>query len=836
MQRKFYLLVVVAIMLTMVFGACADVNAVIEEPTATAEQTTTEGVVEEATTEEGGLLTLAGSTSVQPLAEELAEAYMDLHPGVVVEVQGGGSSAGVAAAVDGTANIGNASRNLKDSEKEEHPELVNVEIAYDGIAVVANPSVGTLDLSVEQVRAIFSGEVTNFSEVGGPDEDIIVINREASSGTRGAFTELVMEYKDDAGEKQEAEFTVDAIEQASNGNVRTFVSETPNSIGYISFGFLDDSTAPANIDGVAPSIANVLNGSYGIFRPFNMITNGAAEGLAAAFLDFVMSEAGQAIVAEEYIPVATEEAAMEEQAATEEGILTLAGSTSVQPLAEVLAEAYMALNPAVVVEVQGGGSSAGVAAAVDGTANIGNASRNLKDSEKEEHPELVNVEIAYDGIAVVANPGVGTLDLTPEQVRAIFSGEVTNFSEVGGPDAEIIVINREASSGTRGAFTELVMEYKDDAGEKQEAEFTVDAIEQASNGNVRTFVSETPNSIGYISFGFLDDSTAPANIDGVAPSIANVLNGSYGIFRPFNMITNGAAEGLAADFLAFVMSEAGQAIVAEDYIPVATEEAAMEEQAAMETLEGTLTLAGSTSVQPLAEVLAEEFMALYPDVIVEVQGGGSSAGVAAAVEGTANIGNASRNLKDSEKEEHPELVNVEIAYDGIAVVANAGVGTLDLTPEQVRAIFSGEITNFSEVGGPDAEIIVINREAGSGTRGAFTELVMEYKDDAGEKQEAEFTVDAIEQASNGNVRTFVAETPNSIGYISFGFLDDSTAPASINGVAPSIDNVLNGSYGIYRPFNMITNGAAEGLAAAFLDYVMSADGQAVVAEEYIPAK
>ena len=567
MQRKFYLLVVVAIMLTMVFGACADPAAILEEPTATSEQETTETVVEDV--EESGTLTLAGSTSVQPLAEELAEAYMALNPEVVVEVQGGGSSAGVAAAVDGTANIGNASRNLKDSEKEEHPELVNVEIAYDGIAIVANPGVGTLDLSVEQVRAIFSGEITNFSEVGGPDEEIIVINREASSGTRGAFTELVMEYKDDAGEKQEAEFTVDAIEQASNGNVRTFVSETPNSIGYISFGFLDDSTAPASIDGVAPSIDNVLNGSYGIFRPFNMITNGAAEGLAADFLAFVMSEAGQAIVAEEYIPVATEEAALEEQAAMEtlEGTLTLAGSTSVQPLAEVLAEDFMAMYPDVIVEVQGGGSSAGVAAAIDGTANIGNASRNLKDSEKEEHPELVNIEIAYDGIAIVANTGVGTLDLTPEQVRAIFSGEITNFSEVGGPDAEIIVINREASSGTRGAFTELVMEYKDDAGEKQEAEFTVDAIEQASNGNVRTFVSETPNSIGYISFGFLDDSTAPAMINGVEPTIANVLNGSYGIFRPFNMITNGEAQGLAAAFLDYVMSADGQAIVAEDYIP-----------------------------------------------------------------------------------------------------------------------------------------------------------------------------------------------------------------------------------------------------------------------------
>ena len=298
MQRKFYLLVVITILFSMVFGACADTSAIIDEPTAIVEIEATEAVA----MKETGTLTLAGSTSVQPLAEVLAEAFMAMHPDVIVEVQGGGSSAGVTAAVEGNADIGNASRNLKSSEIEEHPELVNVEIAFDGIAIVVNPGVGTLDLTLEQVRAIFSGEITNFSEVGGSDEAIIVINREASSGTRGAFTELAMEYKDAAGEKQEAEFTEDAIEQASNGSVRTFVSETPNSIGYLSFGFLDDSTAPASIEGVAPSIANVLNGSYGIFRPFNMITNGEAEGLAAAFLDYVMSDAGQAIVAEDYIP------------------------------------------------------------------------------------------------------------------------------------------------------------------------------------------------------------------------------------------------------------------------------------------------------------------------------------------------------------------------------------------------------------------------------------------------------------------------------------------------------------------------------------------------------
>jgi phosphate transport system substrate-binding protein len=154
----------------------------------------------------------------------------------------------------------------------------------------------------------------------------------------------------------------------------------------------------------------------------------------------------------------------------------------------------------------------------------------------------------------------------------------------------------------------------------------------------------------------------------------------------------------------------------------------------------------------------------------------------------------------------------------------------------VRDIFAGEITNFAEVGGPDAPITVVSREEGSGTRAAFEELVMEYKDAAGEKQTKLISEKALLQQSNGQVRTTVATTPNTIGFLSFGFLDDSTAPVAIDGVAPTVDNVKNDSYPIARPLNMLTKGAPNELAQAFLEYILSEMGQEIVAEDYISVK
>jgi phosphate transport system substrate-binding protein len=245
-------------------------------------------------------------------------------------------------------------------------------------------------------------------------------------------------------------------------------------------------------------------------------------------------------------------------------------------------------------------------------------------------------------------------------------------------------------------------------------------------------------------------------------------------------------------------------------------------------LSGSISITGSTTVQPLAEKLAEDFMAKNPDVEIEVTGGGSSVGVKAAAQGTADIGNASREIKPEELAEFPNLKVHVIARDGIAIVVHPDTAVSGLTVEQVRDIFSGKITNWNEVGGADAAIIVASREEGSGTRDAFQEMVM---------GEALITENAILQQSNGALRTTVANTPNSIAYLSFGYLDESVKVLPLDGVEATEENASNGTYPVVRPLNMLTNGEPEGVVKAFLDFVLGPEGQAIVrAEGYIPVK
>ena len=241
-------------------------------------------------------VTLSGSTTVQPLAEKLAEAFMTENTGLQIDVQGGGSSVGVKAAGQATSDIGMASREIKESELAEFPNLKIFVIARDGIAIVAHPDVPVSDLTVEQVRDIFSGKITNWKDLGGDDQNIIVVSREEGSGTRAAFEEMVM--------GEDALIAASAILQASNGAIRTTVSTTPYSIAYLSFGYLDDTVKSISIDGVAPTEPNAADGSYPIVRPLNMLTNGEPAGMVKAFLDFILSEAGQKLVVEDgYIPV-----------------------------------------------------------------------------------------------------------------------------------------------------------------------------------------------------------------------------------------------------------------------------------------------------------------------------------------------------------------------------------------------------------------------------------------------------------------------------------------------------------------------------------------------------
>ena len=234
-----------------------------------------------------------------------------------------------------------------------------------------------------------------------------------------------------------------------------------------------------------------------------------------------------------------------------------------------------------------------------------------------------------------------------------------------------------------------------------------------------------------------------------------------------------------------------------------------------------ITVSGSTSVGPTMEVLAEDYQKANEGVTIEVQQVGSSAGITNTIDGTSQIGMSSRDLKDEEKSEG--LEEYQIAIDGIAVITNTANEVKDLTIEQVKDIYTGKITNWKEVGGKDAQIVVVSREDGSGTRDGFQEIV-------GFESE-ELTGDAQISDGSGNIKTTVQGNENAIGYISFGYLDDSINSVKIGGVEPTEENVYNDSYPISRPFLLVTKGEATDDAKAFIDYILSDDGQNTIKEE-----
>ncbi len=240
-----------------------------------------------------GTLKLSGSTTVLPLAQEAADMFMDENPEVTVNVQGGGSSVGISNVAEGVVDIGNSSRGLKDEEK--NLGLVDHEIALDVIVVIAHKDVPVSDLSADQVYDIFTGKVKNWKEVGGPDAPITVVVRDEASGTREMFDEKALKKeKPMAG----------AIECNSNGIVRQTVASTPNSIGYISLGYLDSSVKAIKYGGVEGKKETAVDKTYPLSRFLHMFTKGEATGLAKAFIDFVLSDEFQnEVVAKEYIPM-----------------------------------------------------------------------------------------------------------------------------------------------------------------------------------------------------------------------------------------------------------------------------------------------------------------------------------------------------------------------------------------------------------------------------------------------------------------------------------------------------------------------------------------------------
>jgi len=229
-------------------------------------------------------------------------------------------------------------------------------------------------------------------------------------------------------------------------------------------------------------------------------------------------------------------------------------------------------------------------------------------------------------------------------------------------------------------------------------------------------------------------------------------------------------------------------------------------------------VAGSTSVQPYAEILSEDYAHIYPDRIIDVQGGGSSAGIRAVISGAADIGMSSRYLKEDEA----YLWSAEIAKDGLAVIVHPDNPVSDLTLDGVRAVYSGEAGGWDALGGAASGIHLITREEGSGTRDVFESLVM-----AG----LEITPRAIVQDSNGAVKQLVSNDRNAIGFISLGLVDGTVKALRLGGVEASHENVASGAYSLYRPFLFITDGEPADLAKEFIDYTLSGEGRRILTNE-----
>jgi phosphate transport system substrate-binding protein len=231
-----------------------------------------------------------------------------------------------------------------------------------------------------------------------------------------------------------------------------------------------------------------------------------------------------------------------------------------------------------------------------------------------------------------------------------------------------------------------------------------------------------------------------------------------------------------------------------------------------------ITIAGSTSVQPFAEKLTEIYMEVHPDLIINVQGGGSTAGITSCRSGAAQIGTCSRELREDEK----DLQRIVIAYDGIAIIVHPRNPIVNLTIEQLQGIFTGKTRSWSELGWKKAPLHFVTREEGSGTRDAFEHLVMGKKDISDE---------ALVQDSNGSVREIIAHDPQAIGYISFGVINHQVKALSVNSITPTLETIKTKQYQLTRPFLFVTLDQISPATKKFIGFVLGTDGQRILEHE-----
>lgn len=313
---------------------------------------------------------------------------------------------------------------------------------------------------------------------------------------------------------------------------------------------------------------------------------------------------------------------------------------------------------------------AGITACSSGTAGVKEQTTAAEASKEAQNTEAQSTD--------TESTDAQTAEVQKDTVKASAQGPIT-------------VVSREDGSGTRGAFIELFgIEEKNEAGEKVD-NTTEDAEITNSTSVMMTTISGNKGAVGYISLGSLNDTVKAVKIDGAEATVENIKSGTYKIARPFNIASKDGISETAQDFIKFIMSEEGQKVVEENgYISQGNEGAYTST-----SISGKIVVAGSSSISPVMEKLKEAYTALNPDVTIEVQQSDSTTGMTSAIEGICDIGMASRELKDSEKE--AGLTPLVIAMDGIAVIVNNDCPVEELSSENVKAVFTGEVTEWEEV-------------------------------------------------------------------------------------------------------------------------------------------
>jgi len=531
-----------------------------------------------------------------------------------------------------------------------------------------------------------------------PTGTIHVITREDGSGTRDAFVEVTGVFQDGVDRTW-----TEALVETGTGSVITSTAGNPAAVGYISLGALRDDVRALPVDGVEATVANVLSGAYPLFRSFYLALPRELSELAQDFMDFIVSAEGQAEIENRgFIPVVSNPAPFAGGGIT--GTLVIEGSTSVAPLMGNLAALYMELNEGVTIDVHSTGSGAGITAAIEGRVDIGMTSRALRETELESVDSFL---MNHDGIAVIVHPTNGLASITTAEIAYIFIGELTRWEDIGTgftaiaqpeppqeeyalaglPTGAIHVITREDGSGTRDAFVEVTGVFEDGVDRTW-----VEALVETGTGAVITSVAGNPAAIGYISLGALRDDVRALPVNGVEATVANVLDGTYSLFRSFYLALPRELSELAQDFLDFIVSAEGQAEIANrGFIPVVDNPTPF----AGGGLTGTLVIEGSTSVAPLMGNLAALYMGLNEGVTIDVHSTGSGAGITAAIEGRVDIGMTSRALRETELESVDSFL---VNHDGIAVIVNLENGLPSITTEEIRDIYIGELTRWENIG------------------------------------------------------------------------------------------------------------------------------------------